>query len=1078
MSAVRPTVIPPQITAAMGAEPTDEQWRAISWPLEPCVLIAGAGSGKTSVMAARVVYLALAALGGIDGVDPEQGVLPGNVLCLTFTNKATDNLRLRVRRALSTLELAEGEEPEVQNYHGFAASLLERYGVLAGFEPGARVLTQAQRSELCSRVLDRMTFEHASATWQPSLVSKILELDEQAQNHRVRPVQIQAHVAARLELLKNARSNRVYEAAEERLELAEACARYRELKRELGVIDFGDQIDRAIEIAERYPQIVADHRARFRAVLLDEYQDTNVAQADLMHALFGGGHPVTAVGDPDQNIYAWRGASLYNLLEFPERFPRSDGTPAARLPLYTNFRSGARILAAADTIIGPIPDAQRPDPDKELRPDPANGEGEVTVARHMDEWTEARSIAARVVALHADGAAWSGIAVLCRTSRLFGLLQRAFDEHDVPVEIVGLAGLLKQPEVVEVLAYARAVHDPKASVALARILLGPRYRVGFKDLALVARLATRESKLMLEYMTEDDVEAEPFLFAEALERLDEVDDLSDEARTRLTAFRDELRVLRQEARKPVGEFLGEVIRRIGILDELDADLDRPRALGARRNLAAFLDEVHAFEPVEGELTLRAFLDYVDAVEELDKQDWAPVQPSDEDSVKVMTIHVAKGLEFDHVFVPGVAHGNLPNPTIPQNPAERGKSLDFELRGDAKVLPSFDGNVSRFKAALAAQEIVEERRTAYVALTRARRTLNVSGAFWYGDNNMPKKPSLFLDELMAWGASTGSASVEHGPEEPGPENPMLGLREGFVRPWPGPARPDEADALFTGGWRAAAIDGIQPSLVEALPSADRAAFEGLAAERRALAAHLREREALDARPGGERPPTTVSVGGVVDYTTCPKRFYWTSVRPLPRFSGPAARIGTEIHRWIERRASGQGQLLETDDAIDLTHEELAGDPGRVERLRQSFLASRFAGVVPLFAERAFLLRVGAFTVSGRIDAIYGDPAGAWEVVDWKTGAGIAAPMQLELYGLACVEIWGKAPEDVTLSYCYLAKDEIVSQPMGDPAEVRARVEASLEAIGAGAFDPIPGAWCTHCDFKGFCDAGRAWLAANG
>ena len=746
----------------------------------------------------------------------------------------------------------------------------------------------------------------------------------------------------------------MYEAAEERLELAEACARYRELKRELGVIDFGDQIDRAIEIAERYPQIVADHRARFRAVLLDEYQDTNVAQADLMHALFGGGHPVTAVGDPDQNIYAWRGASLYNLLEFPERFPRSDGTPAARLPLYTNFRSGARILAAADTIIGPIPDAQRPDPDKELRPDPANGEGEVTVARHMDEWTEARSIAARVVALHAEGAAWSDIAVLCRTSRLFGLLQRAFDEHDVPVEIVGLAGLLKQPEVVEVLAYARAVHDPKASVALARILLGPRYRVGFKDLALVARLATRESKLMLEYMTEDDVEAEPFLFAEALERLDEVEDLSDEARTRLTAFRDELRVLRQEARKPVGEFLGEVIRRIGILDELDADLDRPRALGARRNLAAFLDEVHAFEPVEGELTLRAFLDYVDAVEELDKQDWAPVQPSDEDSVKVMTIHVAKGLEFDHVFVPGVAHGNLPNPTIPQNPAERGKSLDFELRGDAKVLPSFDGNVSRFKAALAAQEIVEERRTAYVALTRARRTLDVSGAFWYGDNNMPKKPSLFLDELMAWGASTGSASVEHGPEEPGPENPMLGLREGFVRPWPGPARPDEADALFTGGWRAAAIDGIQPSLVEALPSADRAAFEGLAAERRALAAHLREREALDARPGGERPPATVSVGGVVDYTTCPKRFYWTSVRPLPRFSGPAARIGTEIHRWIERRASGQGQLLETDDAIDLTHEELAGDPGRVERLRQSFLASRFAGVVPLFAERAFLL----------------------------------------------------------------------------------------------------------------------------
>jgi DNA helicase-2/ATP-dependent DNA helicase PcrA len=1067
--------MPAEIASAMGAEPTDEQWTAIAWPLEPCVLVAGAGSGKTSVMAARVVYLALAALGRVEGVEPSQGVLPGNVLCLTFTNKATENLRLRVRRALAALELPEGEEPEILNYHGFAASLLDRYGVLAGFEPGARVLTQAQRSELCARVLDEMTFEHAKATWQPSLVSKILELDEQAQNHRVTPVQIEAHVAARLELLKNARSNRVYTAAQERLELARAAGRYRELKRELGVIDFGDQIDRAIDVVTRYPQIAADHRARFQAVLLDEYQDTNVAQAELMRALFGDGHPVMAVGDPDQNIYAWRGASLYNLLDFPQRFPKTDGKPAARLPLYTNFRSGSRILAAADTIIAPVPEAQRPDPEKQLRPFPPNGEGQVHVARVQDEWTEARAIADRIVALHDDGAAWSDVAVLCRTSRLFGLLQRAFEEREVPVEILGLAGLLKQPEVVEVLAYARAVLDPKASVALARILLGPRYRVGFKDLALVARLATLESKAMREYMTEDDVEAEPFLFAEALERLDEVEGLSDEGRARLTEFRDELRALRVEARKPVGEFLGEVIRRIGILDELDADPERQRALSARRNLAAFLDEVHAFEPVEGELTLRAFLDYVDAVEELDKQDWAPVQPSDEDSVKVMTIHVAKGLEFDHVFVPGVAHGLLPNPMVPQNPAERGKSLDFELRGDAAILPTFDGNVSRFKEALAAQEIVEERRTAYVALTRARRTLHVSGAFWYGDNQMPKKASRFLDELIEWGAGTGSAVVERGPEAAAEENPMLGLRASFVRPWPGPAKPADADAVFPDGWRAAAIDGVQPSLVEALSDQDRAAFDALSAERRALAAHLRERSADDDASGGERTPSTVSVGGVIDYATCPKRFYWTSVRPLPRFSGPAARIGTEIHRWIERRASGQGQLLEVDDAVDLTQEELAGDPGRVGRLRESFLASRFSGAVPLFAERAFLLRVGAFTVGGRIDAIYGEPDGPWEVVDWKTGMGTADPLQLELYGLACVEIWGKRPEDLTLSYCYLAKDEIVSQPMGDPSEVRARVEASLTAIGDGAFEPTPGRWCTHCDFRSFCDAGREWLA---
>ena len=1068
--------VPPQVVEAFGAQPTDEQWTAISWPLEPCVLVAGAGSGKTSVMAARVVYLALAATGHVDA----PGVMPANVLCLTFTNKATENLRLRVRRALATLDLPEGEEPEIVNYHGFAALLLDRYGVLAGYEPGSRVLSEAQRVELAGRVLDEMTFEVASATWQPSLVAKILELDGQMQDHRVSPDRTQAWIATRLELLKGHRADKAYQSALERMELVEAAGRYRRLKRELGVIDFGDQIDRAIDVVARHPEVVADHRARFNAVLLDEYQDTNVSQAHLMHAVFGEGHPVTAVGDPDQNIYAWRGASLYNLLHFPQEFTRADGSPAARLPLYTNFRSGSTILAAADTIIAPIPGAQRPDKDKHLRPHPPNGEGEVIVRRVQDEWTEATAIAERAVALHEAGSPWSEIAVLCRRTSLTALIRRAFEEHGVPVEIVGLAGLLRQPEVLEILAYARAVFDPRASVALARIMLGPRYRIGFKDIALVARSASVETKrLQEEYeLSEDDAEAEPFLLAEALERLDGVERLSEQARERLEGFRAELAELRIEARRPVGEFLGEVIDRIGILDELDADPDRIRGASARRNLAALLEQVHAFEPVEGELTLRAFLDYVDAVEALDRQEWAPVQPSEEDSVKVMTIHVAKGLEFDHVCVPGFAHEILPNPNIPQNPAERGKSLDFELRGDHDILPRYDGNLSRFKAELKEQEIYEERRTAYVALTRARKSLHVSGAFWYFDNKWPKKPSMFLDELMAWGLDSNLAFVDPGPPEPEGQNTMLGLRERFVRDWPGPARPEDADAVFPEGWRSAALDGgVQPTLLEALAPADRVAFDALAADRRSLAAHLREREAADGLPGGQRAPRSLSASSLVDHARCPKRFYWSVVRPLPRFRGAGARIGTEIHAWIERRAAGQGMLLEADEPIDLTYEELAGDPRRIERLRQAFLDSSYADRTPLFAERAFLLRVGAFGVGGRIDAIYGEPDGAWDIVDWKTGRSVADPLQLELYGLACTEIWGRRPEDLTLTYCYLDRDEIVSVPMGDPAEVRERVAAQIAGIEAGEFAPTPGPFCGYCDFKGFCEPGRDWLAAR-
>jgi DNA helicase-2/ATP-dependent DNA helicase PcrA len=1086
---------PPEIRAALGGfDPTPEQWRAISMPLEPYVIVAGAGSGKTSVIAARVVYLALVALGRLQA--PHEGVLPGSVLCLTFTNKATENLQLRIRRALSAVELPEGEEPTILNYHGFAAQVLDRHGLRVGIEPGQRVLTSAQRVELCARVLDEMTFDHVTSTWQPTLVENILSLVDQAANHRVVPGEIVAFNETRLADVETPENRtyqqqpRVREAILQRIELARAAALFRRLKRELGVIDFGDQITLALQIVERFPEVGAEYRQRYDAVVLDEYQDTNVAQAHLIQRVFGDGFPVTAVGDPDQNIYAWRGASLFNLIAFRGEFRRRDGSEADKLPLYTNFRSGAHILAAADRIVRDLPPGQRPDPDKKLVPWAANGDGEVEVRRFGDEQAEADAIADRILGMHEEGAGpWSESAVLCRKSRLFVPIQRAFAERGIPVEIIGLAGLLKLPEVVEVLAYVRAVADPYAGVSLARILLGPRYRVGFKDLARVAAWAKEKNYDLRDrgrdLRGEEEEETPPFLFAEALEHLDDVTYLSDEGRVRLEEFRRELAGLRAEARRPVGEFLAEIVRRIGLLTELDASLATQQALATRRNLAAFLDEVHGFTPLEGELTIRAFLDYLEAVEATDSPEWSPVQPSEDDSVKVMTIHQVKGLEFDAVFVPGMAKDILPDFRVQQNPAEKGRSLDFELRGDRDILPSFQGNLRQFWYALRDQALVEERRTCYVALTRARKRLFVSGAHWYGDDTgKPKDDSVFFEELAAWGEESGSATVDRGPDV-SEENPLVKYRERFVRVWPGQALRAEADELFPEGWRGAAVEaatagaaGVRASAREvALSPEDLERYEAAAAERGTLALHLAEREA--AGPVRPSAPSSVSVSGLIDYSGCPKRFYWTTVRPLPRFSGPAARIGTQVHAWIERQGSGQASLLELEESPDLTAEELTGEPGKVDRLQHSFLESRFGSAVPLFAERPFLLFLGGFVVNGRIDAIFGTPDGPWEVVDYKTGKRPAsddpvAGLQLDLYALACTEVFGKRPEELRLTYFYLANGEEVSRGAGDPSETRARVLAALEGIGAGSFDPTPGDQCRWCDFLGFCSAGRAHL----
>lgn len=232
-----------------------------------------------------------------------------------------------------------------------------------------------------------------------------------------------------------------------------------------------------------------------------------------------------------------------------------------------------------------------------------------------------------------------------------------------------------------------------------------------------------------------------------------------------------------------------------------------------------------------------------------------------------------------------------------------------------------------------------------------------------------------------------------------------------------------------------------------------------------------------------PPATLSVSGVIDYARCPKRFYWSVVRPLPRFSGPAARVGTQIHRWIEVRSRGQASLLDDDEAPDLTVEELAGEPGKMAQLRDAFLRSRFAAATPLFTERPFLLWLEDFAVAGRIDAIYGTTAGGWEIVDYKTGRrpegeDPLTDLQLDLYALACMEVWGKAPEELTLTYLYLASGEEASHTPAAAADVRADVVDRLRAMARGAFEPTPGEQCRWCDFRSFCDAGKAFLALRG
>ncbi|HEX8930445.1 MAG TPA: ATP-dependent helicase, partial [Actinomycetota bacterium] len=480
-------------------EPTSEQWAAITAPLGPVHVVAGAGSGKTAVMAARIVYLI-----------EQIGVPPSAILALTFTNKAATELEERVRDALAVGGVvpagqaspagpsgtaAAGAEEEdgllpagsppadqvaVHTYHAFAADLVKVHGVRVGVEPDADLLSEAQQYQILLGLLDGERFEHLHVRTAGATIRKTLELAAACADHLVEPSVVAEH-ARRLEAAADAGERMPdwqVQAARERVELTRLVQRYTEEKRRRSRIDFGDQVARAFELVDRYDDLAAELRTRYPHVLLDEYQDTNIAQRRLIQVLCPPGSSIMAVGDARQAIYAFRGATMYNLLSFGEHFkPPGSGTPAP-LPLSTNFRSGRRILALANSVIDAIPVERRGG--SPLVAQAGAGEGEVRAALLSDQLVEADFVAEQLTAAHERGLDdgsypdWRDMAVLVRSKRLLGPLREALERRDVPVEVVGLGGLLDVPEVADLVATLQVLDDPTADAALLRLLTGPR----------------------------------------------------------------------------------------------------------------------------------------------------------------------------------------------------------------------------------------------------------------------------------------------------------------------------------------------------------------------------------------------------------------------------------------------------------------------------------------------------------------------------------------------------------------------------------------------------------------------------
>jgi len=1067
MSGIGPRFTPEELRTRLGItyDFSGEQLQVISAPPdEPLLVVAGAGSGKTELMALRVMWLIA-----------NSHVRADQVLGLTFTRKAAGELSHRIRLYLGRAKQLLGHdaqltgEPTVATYHSFAARVVREHGMRSGYEPTVRLLTEAA----CWQLADAAVRQHDSPAMrayplgQANATAAVLDLAGELAEHLRDTEEVAKFTLGLTASMEGASGSRILKPVQEvldrqqgRLALLPLVQTYTERKKAMEAMDFGDQLRRAATVAKAHTEVADAERDRFKVVLLDEYQDTSQAQVVLLQSLFGGGHPVTAVGDPCQSIYGWRGASAGTLDRFPERFPRVGGANADLRWLTVSWRNAPQILAVANQISDPLRAAGAP-----VRPLRA---AKSYLPKFADSlvrcvYAETYLDEAAWIAEEADSAwrSWAArygtrptTAVLVRARAQIPTIERALRDRGLPVEVVGLGGLLDNPEVRDVVSTLQVLADPTAGASLLRLLTGVRWRIGPRDVVALYRRARYIAWDRRHGADRGDLPAgveEPELGGERLDDAvlaDALDDLgpssaySAEGHRRLCMFRDELRALRSRLDQSLPDLVADVAQTIGLDVEVAVRGAGATSAGlARAHLDAIGDVAARFaEETEGG-TLSAFLAYLAAAEE-EERGLTPGEVEVVDgAVQILTVHAAKGLEWDVVAVAGLCEDAFPAKPKASDHWLKGMGvLPFPLRGDSAGLPrlSLEGAndargvrtaIESFDEDWKAHQQREERRLAYVAVTRPRHLLLCSGFRWGDGLSEPREASIFLNEIAdVCRTGSGSVAVWAAPLVDGATNPTLA--DEVSAQWPfdplGERRAGVAEgaemvrAAANGGGGGARLSGDERARAQRWE----VEAELLLAER----ARQRAAETIDVVL-----PSHLSVSQLVALKRDPQRLARRLRRPLPEAPDPYARRGTAFHLWLERRFGGAGELLDLDDLPGSGDAGAAPDE-EMEELQKAFLSSEWAERVPARVEVPFATVVAGVVVRGRMDAVFSVPGqpDQFDVIDWKTGQrptgadATAAAVQLAAYRLAWAELCGLPVAKVSAGFHYV-RDGVTVRP---------------------------------------------------
>jgi DNA helicase-2/ATP-dependent DNA helicase PcrA len=1021
-----------------------EQRAAVEHPGGPLLILGGAGTGKTMVLAERFLHLV------------GEGSAPESLLVLCHATAAADVMRERLEDRLP----GAYEELAVTTFHGVCARLLHDEALEAGLDPFVTPVSAADRLAMLLERIDDLPLRHHDLRGNPSAtLGAIVQRIDRLKDELVSA----ADYAAWAESLPEGR-------ARDR-EFAALYGAHERMLNEAGALDAGDLVLHSFQLLRTSARVRARLAERHRHVLVDELQDASFAQGLLLRLLAGGGN-ITAAADDDQSIFRFRGAATKNVQDFRAEWPA-----ATVVRLERSFRSRERILAAARAVVG----------EKPLHGEPG---GQVAFWRCASERAQAQAVAAEVERLIArEDVAPEDVCVLVRSVRGEGqAVAVAFEERAVPYRLSGAAAFFQRAEVRDLLAWLRLLVDPGDAGAVVRALARPPVELRAIDLARVTQIARRRKLDMVA----------------ALNAALESPQIPPEARERITHF---LRLHRAAASAIDSTrpdlYVHRLVERLGLRRQL-LFAASTEVVERLQNLAKFAELAADYVRRAPQATGRDFARSIAAVAEAGlREDEAAEQAH---GVHVMSMHAAKGLEFDHVYVLGLMAARLPGP--------RRRAL--EPIPDALIKEAVPPDDK-------ATHVAAMRRLLHVAMTRARRRL-VLAFPERSERGALQQPSPFAEEARA---AVGGEWETRQEELFGPAETLqstfrmlrdellttvaqVGGRLGELR-FDTDLDVSHAVVRYLELLKLAALmertrsseadvgdllPEINARLLQAVTAEQREIFETSALDEYLLDAERDEK--LRARAVAQRSEPSLetflpkrgdglalSASDIETYRTCPLKYKFARVFRIPSEPTMNQRFGILVHQVLERYHAAESAGLPT--LLNLLEAGWRrGGFGDSEEERQ-FRAKATQALVryhdrfrdddaePVWFERSFQFRIGPHLLRGRVDRVDRLPEGGYELIDYKTGrpksaAQLRDDVQLSLYAVGAREAWQlEAPQQ---SYYYVLDDAKVPVPRSqeDRDWITETVFEVADGILGQGFEPTPSfAACSICDYRIACPA---------